>query len=186
VMETPRGRWFLNEYASRLRKTETSGLLDSMKRLENAVASNHDQLMARLGQALTREAAPVLPSPTPQAGLAPKHMKFFKQDEEIFEPAPQATITAVPDAKKPEPKPDIQRGARLVIRRAAETLATSEPQAEAPPSPPALAATPPPVPEPQLETHSQAEPPKRRIVIIRHKPGEQIDVPLTDDVAKAG
>jgi hypothetical protein len=32
----------------------------------------------------------------------------------------------------------------------------------------------------------EGEPPaKQRIVIIRHKPGEQIDVPLADDMAKA-
>ncbi len=187
VMETPRGRWFLSEYANRLRSAETTGLLDSMKRLENAVSSNHEQLMARLAQALVRDAAP--PSaPVPQADLAPKHMKFFKQDEEIFEPAPQAKIAAVPDVKKPEPRPDIPRGAKVVIRRATDTSIAIESPPAAPPAPPVAEVAPPPPPPPPLsepQPQAQADAPKRRIVIIRHKPGEQIDVPLTDDVAKA-
>jgi hypothetical protein len=35
-------------------------------------------------------------------------------------------------------------------------------------------------PAPQAEA-----PPKRRIVIIRHKPGEEIDVPLQSEMAEA-
>ena len=43
-----------------------------------------------------------------------------------------------------------------------------------------------PAPPTTAEASPQAEAaPKRRIVIIRHKPGEDIDVPLQDDVAKA-
>lgn len=205
VMETPRGRWFLNEFASRLRSTETVGLLNSMKRLETAVSSNHDALMSRLAEALTRDAAPASPSP-PQADLAPKHMKFFKQDEEIFEPAPQAQIAAVPDAVKPAPKPEVPKGARVVIRRSTETVeATIQPEpakadvpaaaepvmAEALPSPqPASVADI--LPDPALESQATASPdqadaqPKRRIVIIRHKPGENIDVPLQKEMAATG
>ena len=55
VMETARGRWFLDEYATRLRTRETTNLLDSMKRLENAVSANHDALMARLAGALAQD-----------------------------------------------------------------------------------------------------------------------------------
>ena len=46
-METPRGRWFLDQYASRLRAAETQGLVAGMKRLETAVSANHDALMAQ-------------------------------------------------------------------------------------------------------------------------------------------
>ncbi|MCA3573816.1 MAG: hypothetical protein IOC86_07845 [Aestuariivirga sp.] len=38
-------------------------------------------------------------------------------------------------------------------------------------------------PEPPLD--EPETPQKRRIVIIRHKPGEQIDVPLADELAQA-
>jgi hypothetical protein len=126
VMETPRGRWFLNEYASRLRSTETSAMLDSMKRLESSLSASHDALMSRLADALTREPAPGHVS-APQADLAPKHMKFFKQDEEIFEPAPQTTIATV----KESPKPEVPKGAKLIIRRTTETQSSVEVTAEA-------------------------------------------------------
>jgi hypothetical protein len=137
VMETPRGRWFLDQYASRLRAAETQSLAAGMKRLETALSANHDALMSRLAAALGRShETPRAEAPPPD--LAPRHMKYFRSDEDIFEPAPQAQIAAVPDiALLPDEVPDL---------------------------------------EPQQ---------KRRIVIIRHKPGEQIDVPLADDMAKA-
>jgi hypothetical protein len=139
VMETQRGRWFLDQYAARLRAAETQGLIAGMKRLETAVSSNHDALMARLASALDRVPATPRAPATPE--LAPRHMKYYRNDEDIFEPAPHAHIAAVPD------------------------LALLPPE----PAPPAEAEA----------------PPKRRIVVIRHKPGEQIDVPLADDLAKA-
>lgn len=139
VMETPRGRWFLDQYATKLRAAETQSLVSGMKRLETALSANHDALMARLASALDRASeAPRTAAPQPE--LAPRHMKYFRGDENIFEPAPHAQIAAVPDiALLPEPD------------------STSEAEAQQ----------------------------KRRIVIIRHKPGEQIDVPLADDMAKA-
>lgn len=151
VMETARGRWFLDEYATRLRTAETAELLDSMKRLENAVAANHDALMARLADALSLDDADddeltealFNPASGEEQDLTPRHMKFYRADEEIFEPAPHAMIAAVPDTPR-----------------------EAEPAGQA-----------------QVEP---AAPPKQRIVIIRHKPGEQIDVPLmAEDFAKA-
>ncbi len=148
VMETARGRWFLDEFASRLRTAETAELLDGMKRLENSVAANHDVLMARLADALSQDdgddhLAEALSGEADGmvTDLAPRHMKFYRGDEDIFEPAPQAMIAAV-----------------------AEPLRPALVEADAPP----------------------AQPPKQRIVIIRHKPGEQIDVPLMpEDFARA-
>jgi hypothetical protein len=40
VMETARGRWFLAEYASRNRNSDTGAVLDAIARLERVVASN--------------------------------------------------------------------------------------------------------------------------------------------------
>jgi hypothetical protein len=143
VMETARGRWFLDQYAARLRTAETQGLVAGMKRLETALSANHDTLMARLASALDRTpAAPRAAAAEPV--LAPRHMKYYRNDEDIFEPAPQAQIAAVPDLVL---LPDL-----------------------------------PPEPAPTMEAEA---PQKRRIVIIRHKPGEQIDVPLADELAKA-
>ena len=141
VMETSRGRWFLDQFATRLRAAETAQLTAGLHRLEKAVSANHETLMARLADALRNApSAPV--ESAPQADLAPKHMKFFKAGEEIFEPAPHARIAAVPEAP---------RLAEMVL-----------PLAEAA-APKATA--------------------KRRIVIIRHKPGEEIDVPLAEDTS---
>ena len=142
VMETPRGRWFLDEYATRLRTAETASLINSMKRLETAVTSSHDAVMARLAEALQQDEAEERPSvpqaPPPEVGL--RHMKYYRPDEDIFEPAPGATLTSVPNFDGR-------------VLRAEEPA----PQASA----------------------------KRRIVIIRHKPGEQIEVPLAEELAKA-
>lgn len=198
VMETPRGRWFLAEFTERLRNSETATMLDSMKRLETAVSTNHDQLMLRLAEALTREPGPAAAAQRPQADLAPKHMKYFRQDEEIFEPAPQARISAVPEPAKPA----IQKGARLIIHRTGEPPAADADggQANAEESAPAPVAIPshpfisapepliPPVdaaPAKPVEASEAEAAPKRRIVIIRHKPGEDIDVPMQNDMAAA-
>jgi hypothetical protein len=114
-----------------------------MKRLETVVSANHDALMGRLAAALEHEGeAPRQRVQQPE--LAPRHMKYYRSDEDIFEPAPHARIAAVPDLGV---FPDL-----------------------------------PPEPAHPGEGDTSA---KRRIVIIRHKPGEQIDVPLADELARA-
>ena len=125
VMETPRGRWFLNEYATRLRMAETSGLRDSMKRLELAIASNHDEVMGKLAAALAEEPAEEDAAPQPRGmredlSLAPRHMRYFRADEDVFEPAPEAAIAAVPrllDMLPPEPEAPPPRHRITIIRR---------------------------------------------------------------------
>lgn len=121
VMETPRGRWFLDEFSTRLRRAETSSLQDSMRRLETAMAANHDEVMSRLATVLKseREEAPAPLHDAPDTRLAPRHMKYFRADEDIFEPAPEATIAAVPrllDMLPPEePAPAPRR--RIILTR---------------------------------------------------------------------
>lgn len=121
VMETPRGRWFLDEFSTRLRRAETSRLQDSMRRLETAMAANHDEVMSRLAGVLangdSEEPAPLRTEP--DARLAPRHMKYFRADEDIFEPAPKTSIAAVPrllDMLPPEdPAPAPRR--RIILTR---------------------------------------------------------------------
>jgi len=121
VMETPRGRWFLDEFSTRLRRAEHSSLQDSMRRLETAIASNHDEVMSRLASVLRSEAEetaePVRPAA--ETRLAPRHMRYYRADEDIFEPAPEATLAAVPrllDMLPPEePAPAPRR--RIIITR---------------------------------------------------------------------
>ncbi len=193
VLESPRGRWFLAEYASRLRSRESAAIVGQITALEAAVTSNHDAIMARIAQALAQPPGGAAAS-QPQADLAPRHMKFFKQDEDIFEPAqkPLNIVKAAPEEK---------RGAKLTITRMgaaapepaavppAETAAPEAPQ----PEPQVAAAAEPPAetaavaeapPAPSLEAAPE-EAPKRRIVIIRHKPGEAITVPLQNEAPAA-
>lgn len=121
VMETPRGRWFLDEFSTRLRRAENSSLQDSMRRLETAIASNHDEVMSRLASVLKSGEEP---EPAPfraeaETRLAPRHMRYYRADEEIFEPAPEATIAAVPrllDMLPPE-EPAPPRRRRIILTR---------------------------------------------------------------------
>lgn len=103
VLKSPKGRWFLEEYARRLRTAETVSILDAIKRLERAV--------------LPQE---------PQQSLKPSQLKYFKQDEEIFVEAkvqpPALAVVEKPEMKAAAPEP---RGANLKIERVAA------PQAEA-------------------------------------------------------
>lgn len=121
VMETPRGRWFLDEFSTRLRGAETSRLHDSMRRLETAIAVNHDEVMSRLAGVLRADAddAPAPPRDETAPRLAPRHMTYFRADEDLFEPAPEATIAAVPrllDMLPPETAAPPRRG-RIIITR---------------------------------------------------------------------
>ena len=184
VMETPRGRWFLSEYAARVRAREFKEVASQVKALESAVTANHDAIMSRIALALGQAPAPAVQS-APAPGLAPRHMKFFTRDEDIFEAAPQAEIAVVKPALAPEEK---HLGAKLTVRRLGETEVIA-PEATAPELaaeipvpfiPPARS-----FPEHDIQPAAAEETPKRRIVIIRHKPGETVDVPLQNEMAQA-
>jgi hypothetical protein len=108
-------------------------------------------------------------------------------------------------------KTEVAKGAKLIIRRTSETTAVVEAAPAAAveaPAPVVVAEEPMPLPapvqsapeivfnEPVVQSEPEARPaappppqadatPKRRIVIIRHKPGEQIDVPLQSEFAQA-
>jgi hypothetical protein len=145
VMETARGRWFLDQYATRIRARETSALMAGMRRLETIMAANHDALMDRIVAALAAE-PPEQPEEDPyetaedDLDLTAQQLKYFRADEDIFEPVPGSSSA------------DMAQLAELAE---------------------------------QLEAKSQQESQKRRIVIVRHKPGEDIAVPLADDMAQA-
>jgi hypothetical protein len=169
VMETPRGRWFLEEYAKRQRSEESLAILEILRGLEKSISSTS--------------------SPVPKAAvekpIPQEQMKFFRKDEEIFSqatvaPGPALTIVGpapVPDMKQPaEPK-----GARLKIQRANATDFTDEPNlAVAMPAEPVNA----PIPEsePAIEPAAliNAEP-KQRIVIIRRPASEVSEIPMIDE-----
>jgi len=179
VMESPRGRWFLDEYVRRRTGADGHWVLTALGKIENAVASHQELIAERLGKMFEiissvdskMSSLPAKPASRP-VELTPEHMKFFKQDEELFEvPSKPSVVDAA--RKASPPKPDAAKGARLVIKQQPEpsiesVAAPIEPVAEvshlAPATPAADAL------------------PKNRIVIIRHKTGETLDVPLHDEL----
>ena len=177
VMETPRGRWFLNEYAKRQKSHELATILSAIERLERAM--NWKDAAAATGQLAGQVAKPAAPS-APDRPLEARHLRYFKKDEEIFNPAPAPKPVAMPS---PESTPE-RKGARLIIRRKDPVDGAAVAGEPLPVAPVAEAIS---VQQPTDIPASAAaeEAPKRRIVIIRHKAGEEIDVPLQNELASA-
>lgn len=237
VQETPRGRWFLEAYATRVKNDGTANILNAIAKLEhnlnsmtvsgietgllqqarNAIAaakreiallepqtaqlSTEGQMFAKLAE-LSRQAFSTTPTnATISSGvdrvfklvaeldknLAPVSVgtapakpaaQYFKQDEAVFEPAP-APIMAVVANPIPTPVEAPNRGAKLTIQR------VNPAKAEIIPEPQTIDATAT-LEEPvAIFTSSPLEQiPEEpsRIVIIRRKADELIDVPLIDEL----
>jgi hypothetical protein len=104
VLKSPKGRWFLDEYARRLRSSETVSILDAIKRLERAVAAS---------------------PPQDAATLKPSQLKYFKDDEDIFVQAKLAApALSVVDNAQSRPDP---RGAHVKIERVKAPMAETPP-----------------------------------------------------------
>ena len=87
VMETARGRWFLGEYAKRLRQSDTTSMLAAMAKLEAALAANQDEIVNRLARALSEShsgSAEATAAGSP--GLTAEQRKYFQPDEDLFVP----------------------------------------------------------------------------------------------------
>jgi hypothetical protein len=233
VQETPRGRWFLEAYASRLKNDDTKNILSAISKLENnlnamsvngaeagllqqargaiaaakreiallepqtAVLSAEGQMFAKLAE-LSRQAFSATPATSSISSGVDRVLKlvteldqslttdkvaaeefakpkpavqYFKQDEAVFEPAPAPVIAVV---AKPAAVAEVSsRGAKLVIHR----VSAVKPEAITPASEPAAQEEEPVaiISAPAVEQKAQ-EP--SRIVIIRRKADEMIDVPL--------
>ena len=167
VLETQRGRWFLEEYARRQRSAETLAILEILKKLENSMTNSS-----------------FLPPPKgaePAPALKTEQLKFFKQDEEIFvEPtiaAPALSVVSSPPKVEAAPPPE-SKGAKLKIQRMPistmpEETATMEPEM------PGLTAL---VQESQVSIAPQpAAEPKQRVVIIRRPASEAAEIPLLEE-----
>jgi hypothetical protein len=119
----------------------------------------------------------VVPAKTP--------VQYFKQDEEIFEPAPAASPVAITLVKPVEPVEISTKGAKLTIRRHANE--TPDEPTSAKPDTSELSAlstiTEPRSEPPVIKDEPSAEPitvEASRIVIIRRKAHEAVTVPLVD------
>ena len=160
VMETPRGRWFLEEFARRQRSAETLAILDILKKLENAIT--HPGALA----------APKAADPSQP--LRAEQLKFFKQDEEIFvEPAIAAPTLSVVSttAGAGMASPADSKAVKLTVQHLtpdgravsaeSEKSVVTAPAASLAPQPPAE--------------------PKQRVIIIRRPPSEAAEIPLMDE-----
>ena len=110
--------------------------------------------------------------PLPAAAAKPAG-QYFKQDDNIFEPAPAAP--AIIPTRTPKVVESTPRGARLVIKHIdlnpGETPKTAE--IEAISSEPAE--------QPMVQTASETTPEPSRIVIIRRKAEDVMEVPMVDE-----
>ena len=239
VKETPRGRWFLDEYTNRVQTTGTSTILSAISKLETSLQSmsgsgadakllqrarqhiaqaradiagstqNKDglssegQLFAKLAE-LSRKAfsepsadQPAVAKnieralrlvadldqdlgtslvPMPVAEQKPP-AQYFKQDEDVFEPAPAASL--VRQVKPQKPVESISRGAKLVIKH----IELNKPDTTA--SMPQLETTSVVIKTSSLMETEAAAPVEiaepSRIVIIRRKAEDLAELPLATE-----
>ena len=167
VLETSRGRWFLEEYAKRQRSAETLAILDILKKLENSMTSS--------------SFVPLSKAVEPAQLLKTEQLKFFKQDEDMFvEPTIMAPSLSVVSATSKEEiaAPAEPKGAKLKIQRLpAVPEVEGAPATEA--ETPALA-----TPAEKLvmdATPASASEPKQRVVIIRRPASEAAEIPMMED-----
>ena len=168
VLETQRGRWFLEEYARRQRSAETLAILEILKKLEGSITNT--------------SFLPPPKSAEPAPALKTEQLKFFKQDEEIFvEPtiaAPALSVVSSPPKVDPAPPPE-SKGAKLKIQR---MPAVAMPEADfmaAEPESPAPTTL---ILEPQASVAPlPAVEPKQRVVIIRRPASEAGEIPLMEE-----
>ena len=178
VLETQRGRWFLEEYARRQRSAETLAILEILKKLENSITST--------------SFLPPAKSPEPVQSSAPalktEQLKFFKQDEEIFvEPtiaAPALSVVSSPakvevtPPREPVAPPSEPKGAKLKIQRL-PVAAIPEDMPNIEPEMPGLTTL---VEESKAGIAPQpAAEAKQRVVIIRRPASEAAEIPLMEE-----
>ena len=170
VLETSRGRWFLEEYAKRQRSSETLAILDIIRKLENTIGNTSFSPVSK-----------------PEEKINTEQLKFFKKDEEIFlEPkivAPALSVVAPIANPNPEPlgvtkQPAEPRGAKLKIQRLSPAQQVEEPSIAA--APEVEVTTPAPVVAVPSEEAPAAEA-KPRVIIIRRPASEAAEIPMMED-----
>src|SRR6187401_807859 len=78
VMESARGRWFLAEYAKRLRAQDTALILDAIHNLEVSRSP-----VASESQAIVK---PLVSEAVDSSEIAAEALRYYRQDEDIFAP----------------------------------------------------------------------------------------------------
>jgi hypothetical protein len=178
VLETQRGRWFLEEYARRQRSAETLAILEILKKLENSITST-----SFLPPAKSPE-----PVPSSAPALKTEQLKFFKQDEEIFVEttiaAPALSVVSSPakvevtPPREPVAPPSEPKGAKLKIQRL-PVAAIPEDMPNIEPEMPGLTTL---VEDSKASIAPQpAAEAKQRVVIIRRPASEAAEIPLMEE-----
>lgn len=240
VQETPRGRWFLEAYATRVKNDGTANILSAIAKLEsnlnamtisgaetgllqqarNAIAaakheiallepqtahlSAEGQMFAKLAE-LSRQAFATTPAttsissgvdrvfklvaeldknlaPAPiEAAPAKPAIQYFKQDEAVFEPAP-APVIAVVAKPAPTTVEVSNRGAKLTIQRISPTKIEILSEPVVPDSPASLEVHDEPLAIVATAPAAKIPDEPSRIVIIRRKADEMIEVPMLDEL----
>jgi hypothetical protein len=167
VMETPRGRWFLEEYSKRQRSEESLAILEILRGLEKSIINS--------GSSLNSQKA-VVAKPINQ-----EQLKFFKKDEEIFAESivvpPPALSVVSPVAAAEVKLPTESKGAKLKIQRVNSTEMPEEPIITNM-IPDTLA---PPTKDAETVADAASIEPKQRIVIIRRPASEVSEIPMVDE-----
>lgn len=219
VRESSRGRWFLEEYETRLRKSDTGNILAAITKLEAAMATSGPAtgdaaLVARAKAAITTARSEIASLDQGKAKLSEEARLFaklaemarasfladapvaagvnralrlvdeleqefgvappvaalkpepFAADAEVFEAVPAPIVAPIKAAVAPAK--DIERGAKLTIRKLGGSPET-EPTPVETPSPATVQSIVPP------------EPRQSRVVIIRRKPEDMMELPLLSE-----
>lgn len=148
-------------------------------------------LLAHIDERVSIMAGEVAPSALRPNQRSKAELTYFKQDEEIFQPVEVKpaimVVEASPPPAAPAPAPHVQpheppKHARLIVKRyTPESSAIPGPapatvEEQPIPAPPIAAEpSPPPAEEPQT-------PARKRVVIVRRKSSEALEIPLANEV----
>jgi hypothetical protein len=163
VMESARGRWFLAEHARRERAADAELILAAIRRLE-----------AALGAKLKPATAP--------AELGPDNMRYYRQDEDIFEPVPgiRADRPALRVISAPATEPPAEPAAEKIASRVTiKRIAPETPEkSDASIAQPTISAS------VQAEIPAVAQtspgPDKPRIFVVRRSSSDELAIPLAN------
>ena len=173
VMESARGRWFLAEHARRERAADADLILAAIRRLEAALVSRSKPALANPDSTAAQSAQ-----------LGPENMRYYRQDEDIFEPVPgmksdrpALRVISTPAIEPPAEQPAEKIASRVTIKRIAPEAPVQQPEgsvAESKPSTPVEPETPATAPTSD----------KPRIFVVRRASSEEFAIPLANTEAE--
>jgi hypothetical protein len=171
VMESARGRWFLAEHARRERAADAELILAAIRRLE-----------AAMGAKLKPATAPAETQAMVPAQIGSENMRYYRQDEDIFEPVPgmKADRPALRVISAPATEPPAEPAAEKIASRVTiKRIAPETPEkSDASIAQPTISAS------VQAEIPAVAQtspgPDKPRIFVVRRSSSDELAIPLAN------